>query len=101
MFFCKHFRSRHLGQCDNIFEYQVSLSNNLANKILAQRTSSAKRQVKTPFSRSHQHHVKLQTILAESARLFNFQGTRATTVGDIAQSLGLTKTSLYYYARNK
>jgi AcrR family transcriptional regulator len=58
-------------------------------------------QMKTPFSRSHQHEVKLQTILSEAARLFNYQGTRATTLNDIADSIGLTKTSLYYYARNK
>ncbi len=57
--------------------------------------------MKTPFSRSHQHETKLQTILSEAARLFNSQGTRATTLGDIADSIGLTKTSLYYYARNK
>ena len=58
-------------------------------------------QKNSPFSRSNQHEVKLQTILSEAARLFNFQGTRATTLGDIASSIGLTKTSLYYYARNK
>ena len=57
--------------------------------------------LKTPFSRKHQHEMKRQTILSESARLFNFQGTHATTLGDIAKSIGLTKTSLYYYARNK
>jgi AcrR family transcriptional regulator len=57
--------------------------------------------MKTPFSRHHQHEIKLQTILSEAARLFNYQGTRATTLGDIANSIGLTKTSLYYYARNK
>jgi AcrR family transcriptional regulator len=57
--------------------------------------------MKKPFSRSHQHEIKLQTILSEAARLFNYQGTRATTLGDIASSIGLTKTSLYYYARNK
>lgn len=57
--------------------------------------------MKTPFSRNHQHEIKLQTILSEAARLFNYQGTRATTLGDIATRIGLTKTSLYYYARNK
>ena len=57
--------------------------------------------MKTPFSRNHQHEIKLQTILSEAARLFNYQGTRATTLEDIATRLGLTKTSLYYYARNK
>ena len=59
------------------------------------------RRKKSPFSRKNQHEIKLQTILSEAARLFNFQGTRATTLGDIAKSIGLTKTSLYYYARNK
>lgn len=59
------------------------------------------RRKKSPFSRKNQHEVKLQTILSEAARLFNFQGTRATTLGDIARSIGLTKTSLYYYASNK
>jgi AcrR family transcriptional regulator len=63
--------------------------------------TDAKERLKTPFSRKHQHEIKLQTILSEAARLFNFQGTRATTLGDIAKSIGLTKTSLYYYARNK
>ena len=63
--------------------------------------TDSQEQMKTPFSRSHQHEIKLQTILSEAARLFNYQGTRATTLGDIADSIGLTKTSLYYYARNK
>lgn len=55
----------------------------------------------SPFSRSNQREAKLQTILSESARLFNFQGSRATTLDDIAEAIGLTKTSIYYYARNK
>jgi AcrR family transcriptional regulator len=66
----------------------------------SEKTSSGER-MKTPFSRSHQHEIKLQTILSEAARLFNYHGTRATTLGDIATSIGLTKTSLYYYAKNK
>lgn len=65
------------------------------------KTPSPNRRANSPFSRDNQHEVKLQTILSEAARLFNFQGTRATTLGDIAKSIGLTKTSLYYYARNK
>jgi AcrR family transcriptional regulator len=68
---------------------------------MTSKTPSPDRRIKSPFSRSNQHEVKLQTILSEAARLFNFQGTRATTLGDIALSIGLTKTSLYYYARNK
>ena len=68
---------------------------------MASKKPASSFQKNSPFSRSNQHEVKLQTILSESARLFNFQGTRATTLGDIARSIGLTKTSLYYYARNK
>ena len=64
-------------------------------------TKATDHRKKSPFSRKNQHEIKLQTILSEAARLFNFQGTRATTLGDIARSIGLTKTSLYYYARNK
>ncbi len=33
--------------------------------------------------------------------LFNSKGSRATTLRDIAESLGLTKTSLYYYVKTK
>jgi AcrR family transcriptional regulator len=69
--------------------------------MTSKKTPSPDRRIKSPFSRNNQHEVKLQTILSEAARLFNFQGTRATTLGDIALSIGLTKTSLYYYARNK
>jgi len=62
---------------------------------------SSEHRVNSPFSRKHQRGVKLQTILSEAARLFNLQGTTATTLGDIADSIGLTKTSLYHYASNK
>ncbi len=68
---------------------------------MSTKTLSSKHKVKSPFSRSHQRRIKLQTILSEAARLFNLQGTTATTLGDIADSIGLTKTSLYHYARNK
>ena len=68
---------------------------------MASKKTTLERRSKSPFSRRNQHEVKLQTILSEAARLFNYQGTRATTLGDIARSIGLTKTSLYYYARNK
>ena len=73
----------------------------ILTKNMKAETPASNHQKKSPFSRENQHETKLQTILSEAARLFNFQGTRATTLGDIAKSIGLTKTSLYYYARNK
>lgn len=54
-----------------------------------------------PFNRKAQHDAKRGAILSEAARLFNGKGSRATTLQDIAASLGLTKTSLYYYVRTK
>ena len=57
--------------------------------------------LESPFSRSFKHQQKLKAILSEAASLFNHQGTRGTTLDDIAQRLGLNKTSLYYYVKNK
>lgn len=54
-----------------------------------------------PFSRTQQRELKRRTIISEASRLFNYQGSKATTLDDIANTLGLTKTSIYYYARNK
>jgi AcrR family transcriptional regulator len=55
----------------------------------------------SPFNRTAQHDAKRTAILSQAARLFNYKGSRATTLKDIAESLGLTKTSLYYYVRTK
>lgn len=55
----------------------------------------------SPFNRSAQHDAKRTAILSQAARLFNSKGSRATTLRDIAESLGLTKTSLYYYVKTK
>jgi AcrR family transcriptional regulator len=55
----------------------------------------------SPFNRTQQHDAKRQTILAEAARLFNRRGSRSTTLQDIATSLNLSKTSLYYYVKTK
>lgn len=58
-------------------------------------------QANSPFNRTAQHDAKRVAILSQAAKLFNAKGSRATTLKDIAQSLGLTKTSLYYYVRTK
>jgi len=55
----------------------------------------------SPFNRTAQHDAKRMAILSQAATLFNSKGSRATTLKDIAESLGLTKTSLYYYVRTK
>jgi AcrR family transcriptional regulator len=55
----------------------------------------------SPFNRTVQHDAKRAAILSQAAKLFNGRGSRSTTLLDIAQSLGLTKTSLYYYVKTK
>ncbi len=55
----------------------------------------------SPFNRTAQHNAKRAAILAEAARLFNTRGARSTTLLDVANGLGLTKTSLYYYVKTK
>ncbi|MCP4841522.1 MAG: TetR/AcrR family transcriptional regulator [Halieaceae bacterium] len=55
----------------------------------------------SPFNRTAQRDAKRSAILSQAAKLFNYQGSRGTTLQDIASSLGLTKTSLYYYVKTK
>jgi AcrR family transcriptional regulator len=64
-------------------------------------TPSSKNRDPSPFNRTVQHDAKRAAILSQAAKLFNYKGSRATTLKDIAESLGLTKTSLYYYVKTK
>ena len=55
----------------------------------------------TPFSQTYKADVKLMAILAQASRLINLQGSSATTLTDVAREMGLAKTSVYHYVRNK
>lgn len=44
---------------------------------------------------------KREAILEAAARLFNARGLNGTTIADVAQSVGLTTTSITYYYRKK
>jgi AcrR family transcriptional regulator len=57
--------------------------------------------ISSPFSKTNQHDQKYKTILSAASELFNVYGIRGTTLIQIADKLNLTKTSLYYYAKNK
>jgi AcrR family transcriptional regulator len=63
--------------------------------------SLVEKKIASPFSKGRQHQLKFQSILSEAAQLFNWQGSRATTLVDIAGSLKLTKTCVYYYVKTK
>lgn len=45
--------------------------------------------------------TKRLLLLQTAARMFNERGFENTTLTDIANSLGITKPSLYYYVKNK
>lgn len=60
-----------------------------------------KNKISSPFSKTHQHDQKYKTILSAASELFNIHGTRGTTLSQIAEKLKLTKTSLYYYVKQK
>ena len=66
-----------------------------------QTSSSRSSKAGSPFSRGAQHQAKRAAILSRAAKLFNTKGARSTTLADVANKLGLTKTSLYYYVRTK
>ena len=66
-----------------------------------QTSSSRSSKAASPFSRGAQHEAKRAAILSRAAKLFNTKGARSTTLADVANKLGLTKTSLYYYVRTK
>jgi len=68
---------------------------------MASDKTSTKDGTTSPFNRTAQHDAKRTAILSQAARLFNSKGSRATTLRDIAETLGLTKTSLYYYVKTK
>ena len=42
----------------------------------------------SPFNRTVQHDAKRLAILSQAARLFNYKGSRATTLKDIAETWG-------------
>lgn len=52
-------------------------------------------------SRRIEHTEKKEAILIRAASLFNSKGYGATSVEDIADSLGVTKPVIYYYFKNK
>lgn len=48
-----------------------------------------------------QAQLKKDAVLAEAAALFNQKGYYATSLTEVADRLGFTKTALYYYVKNK
>ncbi len=47
------------------------------------------------------HGIKRLAVLREAAASFNYKGYHATSLAEIAESLGVTKAALYHYFPNK
>jgi TetR/AcrR family transcriptional regulator len=52
-------------------------------------------------SRAEQSDTKRKAIIREASRVFNRRGSHGTTLEDVAERLGVTKTALYRYVNNK
>lgn len=52
-------------------------------------------------AREEMHSAKTEAVLLAAARLFTLKGFQGTSLDDIAQSLGVSKPTLYYYIANK
>lgn len=52
-------------------------------------------------SAEQQRELKREALLKQSARAFRANGYHATSLADIAKSLGISKPTLYYYVKNK
>jgi TetR/AcrR family transcriptional regulator len=52
-------------------------------------------------TREDLHEVKRQAVLRQAATSFNAKGFHATSLNDVAASLGVTKAALYHYFPNK
>jgi TetR/AcrR family transcriptional regulator len=52
-------------------------------------------------TKEHVHGIKRLEVLREAAASFNFKGYHATSLTEIATSLGVTKAALYHYFPNK
>ena len=55
----------------------------------------------TVQTRDQQFALKRTALLKEAARAFSSQGYHATSLDDVAKTLGVTKPALYYYIKNK
>lgn len=56
---------------------------------------------RTPQERTEDREAKRQALLVAAVRMFNARGFHATSLDDVAASLGVTKPVIYHYLGNK
>ena len=52
-------------------------------------------------AKSSRRELLQESILEAASTLFIQRGFQGTSMGDIAQAMGVTRTAIYYYFRNK
>lgn len=56
---------------------------------------------RTPDQRRDDREIKREAVLRTAAQVFNEKGFHATSLDEIAERLGVTKPTLYYYIKSK
>lgn len=56
---------------------------------------------RTALEKKQERELKRQALLLAAARMFNERGFHATSLDDVAASLGVTKPVIYHYLGNK
>jgi AcrR family transcriptional regulator len=56
---------------------------------------------RTPAERRAEREQKREAVLLAAVRMFNAQGFHATSLDDVAASLGVSKPTIYHYLGNK
>jgi AcrR family transcriptional regulator len=56
---------------------------------------------RTPAERRLEREQKREAVLLAAVRMFNAQGFHATSLDDVAASLGVSKPTIYHYLGNK
>lgn len=64
-------------------------------------TRSRASENESPFKRDDVRAQKLEFIRRAASNLFNRRGFDATSLDDVADAVGISKPSIYYYYRNK
>lgn len=56
---------------------------------------------RTPAQREADRNAKREAVLRAAVRMFNQRGFHATSLDDVATSLGISKRTIYHYLANK
>lgn len=70
--------------------------------VTSKRSSRTERPVSVPGDRLRRRgDIKREAVLAAAVTMFNEKGFRATSLDDVAKSLGVTKPTVYQYVSSK